>query len=502
MTLTLGLAGAASQACAALCTGEAMLGACPQERVTRVRGSGFNPSGLPDEVVDELLRQSGHERHDITACAVAEPAPPVRLTPAAVQLGHHFAHACAAFLTSPFSDALIVVADDEPPYVSLWHGDAVAVTQVDCPWEGIGLAELYSSAAHALGFESGAKEQRLEALGRLHPGHIDDRVAALIGYEQRRLVLAPQWQASIREWANADHTPTGQTVDARIAAALQTRIGDILVEFLKELRSTPGCPSRLCLGGSLFYNSYLNSRAATSNLFDEVFVPINPGNAGLAVGAALHASGGTRRAVSPFLGPSYSSEEIKSTLDNCKVSYSWMSEGDLIAVAVDALKSGRLVAWFDGAMEWGPRALGHRSILADPAAPFVLENLNRFLKHRPPWRGYALSGLESAVPEFFDGPPSSPFMECDFTPKDPDRWRHFLPAAGAGVRIHTVGSDAPPRFAALLRAFEQAGGVPFLANTSFNGFGEPIVCSPRDAVRVFYSTGLDVLVLGQFLLVK
>jgi len=153
-------------------------------------------------------------------------------------------------------------------------------------------------------------------------------------------------------------------------------------------------------------------------------------------------------------------------------------------------------------MEWGPRALGARSILANPFSPYVLENLNRFLKQREPWRGYALSGLDASVREHFDGPPASPYMECDFTPRDRSRFRHVLPGPRADVRVHTVGDAEPPRFRRLLQAFGEATGVPILVNTSFNGFSEPIVCSPRDAVRVFYGSGVDTLVLGEFVVTK
>jgi carbamoyltransferase len=153
-------------------------------------------------------------------------------------------------------------------------------------------------------------------------------------------------------------------------------------------------------------------------------------------------------------------------------------------------------------MEWGPRALGARSIIASPLAPYALENLNQFLKHREAWRGYALSGLEAAIHEHFEGPESAPFMECDYMPRDRERFRHILPGPRAAARVQTVGAGAPPRFRALLQAFGEAAGIPILVNTSFNGFQEPIVCSPRDAVRVFYGTGIDMLVLDEFVIHK
>jgi carbamoyltransferase len=206
--------------------------------------------------------------------------------------------------------------------------------------------------------------------------------------------------------------------------------------------------------------------------------------------------------LSPFLGPSFDPDQIKAVLDNCKLRYDWLGEGTLIDVAVRHLREGRLVAWFEGRMEWGPRALGARSILASPFAPFVLENLNHFLKRRESWRGFALSTLADEAPAHFSGPAEAPFMECDYRPLEPARFRHVLPSEGAHVRMHTVTDDAPPRFRAVLRAFGRASGVGCLVNTSFNGFHEPIVCSPRDAIRVFFGSGLDVLILDQFVVSK
>jgi carbamoyltransferase len=298
-----------------------------------------------------------------------------------------------------------------------------------------------------------------------------------------------------------DHASGANVANAGLAAALQARIGELLVEFLASVRRRTGCED-VCLAGSLFDHSAINTAVKRDGPFAHVFVPIDPGNSGLAVGTALYDAGRPPHQVSPFLGPAYGPDEIKGTIDNCKLSYTWESEENAIGVAVKALLRGNLVGWYDGAMEWGPRALGARCILASPFSPFVLENLNHFLKRREPWRGYALSGLEDAVRDHFDGPSDAPFMECDYRPRDPSRFQHVLPAPNAAVRMHTAGAQSPTPFRRLLEAFGEASGAPILVNTSFNGFHEPIVCSPRDAVRVFYGTGLDMLVLGQFLLTK
>ena len=339
-----------------------------------------------------------------------------------------------------------------------------------------------------------------EGLARLSPFAQHPALGSLVSLDGHALVIAPSFERTIEE-----QLPSGLAPDdprrAALAAALQARLGDLLIEFLARVHSAVGVDA-LCVGGSLFYHTSLNTRLRVGGPFREVFVPVDPGDAGLPAGVVVRALETAPAPVSPFLGPSYAPEETKGVLDNCKLHYSWETDGDCVSMAVEALSQGRLVGWFDGAMEWGPRALGARSILANPAAPYVLENLNRFLKHRDPWRGYALSGLEQAVPDHFEGPAASSFMECDYRPRHPEAFRHLLPNPGAVVRVHTVGEGALPRFIRLLEATGAATGLPFLVNTSFNGFHEPSVCSPRDAVRVFFGSGLDLLVLNNFVLRK
>jgi len=481
-------------ACVSLCTEAGILGVCEQERITRVAAAGVNPAGLPDEALDELLRVVGRERKDLDGFAVAETFM-AEGTKELAHLEHHFAHACASFLPSQFDSALVVVCDHEGPHLSVWEGHGTTVTRVQWPWEGPGFADLYSQCAALFGFATGGREQRMEALARLNPAHRDSRVERLFELKADRLELQNGWRARIEEWR-------GGSIDshAAVAAALQSRIGDLLIELLRDVKRQHPAQSEICLGGSLFFNSYLNTRVKTSGLFGNVFIPINPGNAGLAIGAALGIRP-KRVAVKAFLGPSYSPEEIKATLDNCKLKYEWASDDEVIEAGVEGLVSGRLVGWFEGGMEWGPRALGGRSILANPLARYVLDNLNLFLKQREPWRGYALSGLESSVRESFDGPQAACFMEYDYIPKN-DSFRHVLPRPNAAVRVHTAGSEAPARFRRLLQAFGEATGVSVVANTSFNAFREPIVCSPRDAIRVFFGTGVDLLVLDRFIIRK
>ena len=495
-----GIGGGTRNGSAALADAGHLVGVCAQERVSRQRGAGVEGSGFPDVALDMLLQRLGRTRAAIGRYAVATsdgPAPVVSIE----RVDHHLAHASTAYFTSPFTSAAVVVCDHEGSEVSVWHGDGANLRPVPWPWVGPGFVSVFSRCSAALGFTLATADQRTEALARLRPDGRDAAVDRLIRREGASLVVDAGLEAFI-ESRLAGHGEDGSPAHAALAAALQGRLAELLIEFLGEVRATVGL-DRLCLGGSLFYHSSMNTRVRQSGTFAEVFLPIDPGDSGLAVGAALHALGQAPSSVSPFLGPSYSAEETKHVLDNCKLQYSWESEEGAVQAAVRALQQGRLVGWFDGGLEWGPRALGARCILANPTAPYVLENLNRFLKRRDPWRGYALSGLHEAISEHFEGPDSAPFMECDYLPRDAARFREALPSADAAVRVHSVSAtDGLPRFRRLLQAFGEATGLPFLINTSFNGFHEPIVCSPRDAVRVFYGTGLDVLVINQFLLRK
>lgn len=513
--LTAGLGGATRHACVALSSGDRLLGVCEQERVTRVRGAGFNHTGLPDEALDMLLARVGRSRDDIGRYVVADDSSDTARHDRLERVNQHYAHACASYLSSPFASAAVVVCSPDAPGVSVWVGRGATIARVEWPWRGPSLSDVYARCVTAFGFGPTGGGQRFEALARLRPDSRDEAVNGLMSGDGVSISVAAGLEAAIEARLSGTSASVrsalgspalgssalGSPARAGLAAALQARLIDLLIEFLALVRRTTAC-EHLCLGGSLFYHSSINSAAKRSGLFADVFVPVDPGAGGLAVGAALHAGGWAPQRTSPFLGPEFAAHEVKATLDNCKLQYTWESEDGAIDAAVQALQRGTLVGWFDGAMEWGLRALGARCILANPFAPYVLENLNGFLKHREPWRGYALSGPQAAVGEDFDGPSQAPYMECDFRPREPGRFSRVLPSPEAAIRVHTVDQSTPPRFRRLLQAFTAATGVPYLVNTSFSAAHEPIVCTPRDAVRVYYGSGLDVLVLDRFVLKK
>ena len=322
MTLTAGVGGVRRHACAALADGETVLGVCEQERITRVRGAHVEESGLPDQALDALLAQAQMRRSDITRLGMGEEprgAPPWPTT----RFEHHEAHACASFLTSPFSSATIVICDHELPGVSVWSGQGAEVQRIDWPWSGASFSDVYSECSTLVGFDSGSGDQRFEALARMMAASPDDGLPCLFTTDGHRIETSERWRERISERVGGP--ATNHASSARVAAALQRQIGELLVETLRDIKKA--APSdRLCLGGSLFYHSSINSVVRQSGLFERVFVPANPGNAGLAVGAAMRLAGLGPAPLSAFMGPSFDPDEIKSTLDNCKLRYDWIDE--------------------------------------------------------------------------------------------------------------------------------------------------------------------------------
>src|SRR5688572_19702068 len=391
--LTAGLSGSTGHGCAAITDGNDILGVCEQERVTRVRAAGFNTTGCPDEALDLLLSRAQRDRNSIRQYVFAgDIAAPV--APNVSQIDRHLAHAYVSYLSSSFTSATIVVCDHASPKVSIWKGTACEVLPVEWPWTGAGFSDLYSKCAQVMNLRA-AGDQRFEALARLEPDHKEASLDDLFQTDGTTLSLEQGWESRVADWVPAGGSSTGVPGRAAHAAALQRRIAELLLVLLAKVRDLSQSDS-LCLGGDLFYHSSINSLVRTSGLFSRVFVPVDPGEAGRAVGVALRECDRKPKALSPFLGPAYTQHEVKSTLDNCKIPYTALTESEAIETAVIALRRGQLVGWYEGAMEWGQRALGARSILANPFATYVLENLNRFLKQREPWRGYALSVSKSA----------------------------------------------------------------------------------------------------------
>jgi predicted NodU family carbamoyl transferase len=428
---------------------------CSEGRARRVRRVGVERGGWPEAAVAALRQELGVARLPsewFTAeTGIHQAFPDGTLVP------HHFAHARTAFLASGFERSLVLVCDaSEPDPETLWLGDGAGLHQLPLVSRHRSIARRLSSDAGASGHGRGAARE-IELLAR--------------------------------------HGDTG-------AERMLSRFAGELLTLLESIASSESAFRALpiCLGGGLFYNGYFNLRLRESGVYDSVFVPPDPGNSGLSVGCALpgRAPG---EPLSAFLGPQFDDEAVKAVLDNCKLTYRFVSDAARTALACDHLRRGRLVGWFVGPMEWGPRALGNRSILASPFSKYASTNLNQYLKHRPAHHTYSVSVLEDDAASLFQTAVTSPFMEAEGE-LGADAGRLSAVAGTAKrLRMQTVSRGAGP-FADLLQAFGAEEGAGVLINTSFNGFHEPIVVTPRDAVRVFFGTGLDAMAIGHFWLEK
>jgi carbamoyltransferase len=472
--------------------------ACEENRLTRARQVAM--TGRPALAIAELLDFLQRRPEDVGRVAVVnnEDQSDWAQDSRAVPVDGHMAHAAYAFHSSPHDEAYVLVC--EVHRARGWTAWKFASGQAPVEvGQGLGafpLARIYGTLTEALGFQATRDEHVVEALARAGKD-TQARLADLIALTDDGVQVDPTFADAVRTAASAS-----ENVVKDIAASVQRRLGECLAVLLRRLAEKPA-PDALCLSGGLFFNTYFTTVAATCGAFDRVHVPPHPGRNGTAVGAAILAASPARipTLASPYLGPAYADQTIKQTLENCKLSFDLQREDRLMDEVLRALSRGRLVGWFHGRLEWGPRALGHRSVLADPLATHTLDNLNGFLKRRPSHRTYGVSVPLSQVQTLFDGPLASPFMQFDYRPRDPERFRSILPSGVETLRVHTVDASEP-RFLRLLELWGEKTGTPALVNTSFNGFHEPLVCSPRDAIRVFYGTGLDLLALEDFVVRK
>jgi carbamoyltransferase len=303
--------------------------------------------------------------------------------------------------------------------------------------------------------------------------------------------------------------PIGR-VHRNVACSLQLRVEDLLCEIAARHRERTG-EDYLCLAGGVSFNSLANAAIERRAGYKRMFVQPAAGNAGCSLGAALYVwhqvLGHAERVYKmehAFLGPRFDDEEIKAVLDNCKLHYEYFAaENRLIGEVAHTLSRGNIVGWFQGAMEFGPRTLGARSIFASPLNEVMRDNLNHYVKHREDFRPFSAAVPVERVADFFEPSTLTEFIQAVSRIKD--EHRSLIPAAVFGdgmARVHTVSSKTNKPFWKLLMRFGEITGVPVLLNTSFNLFGEPVVSTPREAVRSFYCSGIDCLAIGNFLVRK
>lgn len=427
-----------------------------------------------------------------------------------VMVEHHAAHAASAYFVSPFEDATVLTLDRAGDFRcgARWRGAGNELEVEKELYVPDSLGDLYGRVTELLGFEPNADEHKVQWLSTAG----DDRYVPVFDE-----ILAGDWPRFDRLWFNADRRSGFSSQffralqldpDAPVAPLLKPHLAAGIQRGIERAVSRmAGSAQRLCLAGGLAMNALLVSALEQER---EVFVQPAGGNAGTAIGAVLwawHVVFGekARASLNDFcLGPQSESEDIKRVLENCKLSFRYLITSDeVVDLAVRLLNENQILAWMHGRMEFGPRALGNRSILASPQNPYSTENLNVFIKHREPFRKFAASVPVEAASEYFETGPNARYLATVGRVRPAHRKRFESAILGQDyVRVHTVRREDNPLYYKLLETAGRVTGLPVLYNTSFNLFGDPLVCSPRDAARSFFSSGIDSMFVGQFFLSK
>ncbi len=524
--IILGIGGILSESAGAILRDGSLIGAVEQRKIARR----LRPGELPDESIAMCLRMAKIEEKDVDCVAIVRPvaAGPEGLmhlelrarfpNSRIVLVDHHTAHAASAYYASPFGDASVLTLDSTGDFRcgALWTASGNRLSLEKELYYPDSLGALYSRVTELLGFEANADEHKVQWLSASGDGRFQDVFMEILGmkngewpridrsyFDSERMRHGGFSARLYKRLGLADGAPIPPGLRPAIAAGLQRAIEQAVL-------SMAGSGKNLCLAGGLAYNALLVAALECSRRWENVFVQPAAGNAGTALGAVFHAwhnihGGAERPGIGNLcLGPSYDAEEIKQVLENCKLRFRYLlTTEELIDTAVREIHENKIIAWMHGRMEFGPRALGNRSILASPLDPYSTENLNIYIKHRESFRKFAASVPAEFASEYFEVGPNARFLAT--VGRVRPQYRKEFQSAILGedrIRVHTVYEQDNPIYWKLLHAAGKASGLPVLYNTSFNLFGDPLVCSPRDAVRSFYSSGIDSMFVGNFLLQK
>src|SRR4051812_17875761 len=524
--IILGIGGIQGDAAAALLKDAELVAAVEESKLTR-RGIRFAGGGdLPSQSIATCLALAGARPQDVDAVAIVRPIPDsdfhLKLrsqfpNSRILVVEHHAAHAASAYFPSPFSEATVLVLDRGGDFRcgSRWQANGAQMIIDQEQYLADSLGDLYGRVTELLGFEPSADEHKVQWLSvggddRFKDLFLDILCLPDAGPRVDRRFFSTERLRHGRFSARfydrlglKDGDPIPDALRAHIAAGVQRAVEDAAIRMAGEGRN-------LCLAGGLGLNALLVSALETRSGFENVFAQPASGNAGTAIGAVLETWHGAYRQSARVrldtvcLGPAFAAAEIKQVLENCKLRFNYLvTSGEVIEKAVEQLNDNKIVGWMHGRMEFGARALGNRSILASPLDPYSTENLNIFIKHREPFRKFAASVPAELAAEYFEVGPNARYLSTvgRVRPQHRERFAGAI-LAGDLVRVHTVDRQENPLYWKLLHAAGKSTGLPVLYNTSFNLFGEPLVCTPRDAVRSFYSSGIDAMFVGHFFLQK
>jgi carbamoyltransferase len=434
---------------------------------------------------------------------------------------HHQAHVASAFLVSPFEDAAILSVDGFGDFAStmLAEGRGSSFKVLERVLFPHSLGIFYSAVTQWLGFPSYGDEGKVMGLAPYGTPRFLDEMRAVVVEKGGLFELGLDFFRHHKEGVEMtwdEGTPSVGTLYSErmeevfgrarqpdepltalhedVAASLQARLEEVYLHLVRTLWERTGIP-RICLAGGVALNAVANGRIRPETPFEDVFVQPAAGDSGIAVGAAFHVwARRTFMMEHAYWGPQYSDDECAAAVS--ALGGERLDDDRLVAFVAERIAAGDVVGWFQGRMEYGPRALGNRSIVADPRRPDMKDILNARIKHREPFRPFAPSVLAEATGDWFEQDYTSPYMVLVYKTR-PEK-RELIPAVNHvddTGRVQTVTREANARFHALIEEFARQTGVPILLNTSFNE-NEPVVMTPAEAVETFSKTRMDLLVLG------
>ena len=439
---------------------------------------------------------------------------------------HHLSHAAHTFFTSTFNEAAILTVDGVGEWSTASFGTANDTTiklTNDIRWpHSVGL--FYSAFTYFLGFRVNEGEYKLMGLSAYgKPKYYDLIMNNLIDVKNDGSVhlnmkyfsftydkvMTNQRFSDLFDIPRRKEDSTAEQIHYDIAASAQLVLEDILLKMVNHVHKKTSMKN-LCLGGGVALNGVANYRILKEGPFENIHIPPSPGDGGSAIGCAqylYYCHKKIKRKIEHdiknniFVGPSYSNDEIRSFLDTNKIDYKFLETNSLLETTAKLISEGNVVGWYQGKMEWGPRALGNRSILADPRNAKMKDILNEKIKHRESFRPFAPCILEEYAPEYFDVDIPSPYMLLVAPVKKPEKIPAVTHVDGTG-RLQTVSKEINPLFYDLINAFYKTTGVPVLINTSMNVRGEPIVNTLEQAYSMIIKTDMDYIVLGNYVVKK
>ena len=432
---------------------------------------------------------------------------------------HHLCHATSCFYPSPFEEAAILTLDNKGEGISasfnIGKGKKIKrIKEIKLPHS---LGMLYLAFTFFLGFESGDEYKVMGLASYGEPEYYDALKDILQVIPNGGFMVNPDYFDYVPEGIFSKKffdklgspRKKGEELEQRyinIASSLQKRLEDVALSMVKWLYEKTKMKN-LCMAGGVTLNSVMNGVIEKKGPFENIFVQPAASDIGTSLGAALAIY--FRKVKSPirvpmehaYWGSDYSDKEIEDALKLAKLEYRRME--NVIAETAKMIADGKIVGWFQTKMEWGPRALGARSILADPRKKEMKDVVNRWVKHRENFRPFAPSILVEKCHEYFDCNHPSPYMLFVYDVLETKKNEvQAITHVDGTARVHTVNKKDNPLYYGLIQEFEQLTGVPVILNTSFNIMGEPIVRTPSEAIRCFYGTGIDHLVIGNYLLSK